>query len=132
MPQDLPSLVGQAEDTVKKKHPDWTLVSKRQERPNEIVCQWGTLNDGMRLLIFYGDSEQEAVERMNLAIKFIPVGPDKKLAGLGHEAYLWKTYGRNLGIIRFGKSNVFIDLTAPSVAVAEDMARSLAGLITSK
>jgi hypothetical protein len=132
MAQDLSSLLEKAENTVKTKNPSRELVSKKRETDKEVVYQWGSVKDGIRLLIFYGASEQEASEKMNFFIGHISVGPDKKLDGIGDEAYLWKSQDGGFGAIRFRKSNVFVDLVAPSVAMAEDLARSLADLIPGK
>ena len=130
--QDFSSLIEKAEETVKTKNPSLDLASKRQVTDKEVVYQFGSAKDGIRLLVFYGASEKEAAERMNFFISHISVGPDKKLEGIGDEAYLWKSHGDGFGAIRFRKSNVFIDLVAPSVAMAEDLARSLADLIPGK
>lgn len=129
--QDFPSLLKKAEDIVKAKNPGWKLVRK-EERDKEVTYLWGPAKADVVLGIFYGASEQEAAEKMERSLKFVSVGPDKKLAGIGDEAYLWKSYGRSIGIIRFRKSNVYIDLTAPSVAMAVDLARSIADLIPGK
>jgi hypothetical protein len=129
---DFSSLLQKAEETVKTRNPSRELLWKRQVTDKEVVYQWGSAKDGIRLLVFYGASEKEAAERMNFFISHISVGPDKKLEGIGDEAYMWRSHGDGFGAIRFRKSNVFMDLVAPSAAMAEDLARSLADLIPGK
>jgi len=129
--QDFPSFRGKAENAIKAKNPGLNLIRK-EEKDKEVVYLWGPTKADIVLGIFYGASDQEATEKMKTSISHISVGPDKKLTGIGDEAYLWKSYGRSTGIIRFRKSNVYIDLVAPSVAMAEDLARSLADLIPGK
>ena len=130
--QNFSPFLEKVEKTVKTRNPGRELVWKRQVTDKEVVYQWGSAKDGIRLLIFYGASEKEAAERMNFFISHISVGPDKKLEGIGDEAYVWKSHGDGFGAIRFRKSNVFVDLIAPSVAMADDLARSLADLIPGK
>ena len=129
MAQDFPSFREKAENVVKAKRPGLNLIRK-EERDKEVVYLWGPTKADIVLGLFYGTSEQEATEKMKISISHISVGPDKTLRGLGDEAYLWS--GKGFGIIRFRKSNVYIDLSAPSVAMAEDLARGLADLISSK
>jgi hypothetical protein len=83
--QDMPSLRKQAEETVKAKDPAWKLIRK-EEKNKEVTYLWGSEKTDVRITIFYGDSEQEAVNRMSTALKFLSVGPGKKLTSLGDEA----------------------------------------------
>ena len=130
--QDFSSLLKKAADVVTAKNPSWKLIRK-EAQDKEVTYLWGPATKAdVMLSVFYGASEQDAAEKMGRSLKFVAVGPNEKLAGLGDEAYLWRSYGRSVVIIRFRKSNVYIDLTAPSVAMAEDLARSLADLIPGK
>lgn len=129
MAQDFQSLREGAENVIKARNPSWKLVRK-EEMDKEVVYLWGPAKADIILSIFYGTSEQEAAEKMQISISHISVGPNKKLTGLGDEAYLWS--GKGIGIIRFRKSNVYIDLATPSVAMAEDLASKLAALIAGK
>jgi hypothetical protein len=127
--QDMPSLRKNAEDTVKAKNPAWRLITK-QERGKEITYQWGNNKADVTLTIFYGTSQQEAIDRMKRGVDSLSVGPGKELA-IGDEAYLWKT-GNGFAGIRFRKANVYIDLSGSSVALVEDLARKLANHVQTK
>ena len=127
--QDFSSFRVKAENVIKAKRPGLNLIRK-EERGKEVVYLWGPTKADIVLGIFYGASQQEATEKMKTSISHISVGPDKTLTGIGDEAYLWS--GKGFGIIRFRKSNVYIDLAAPSVAMAEDLAKSLADLVPGK
>lgn len=130
--QDFASLLERAKNTVTARDPALELISKTQEQENEVVYQWGSLQGRVRLLVFFGASEQEATDKMRFSLKILSMGAGERVADIGDEAYLAKNDVTGLGVIRFRKSNVFIDLAAPSVAMAEDLARSLAGLIPGK
>lgn len=78
------------------------------------------------LTVFTGATEQEAADRMKAVFKFLSVGPGKKRSDIGDEAYFWKDETSSFAGIRFRKANVYIDVSAPSLAIAEDLARSLA------
>jgi len=129
--QDFPSLRQRAEDAVKSMRPDWTLVRK-DEKPKQVIYQYGTVSDGVNLSIFYGSSQEEAAVKMKSALKFLSVGPGKKITTLGDEAYLWQSERGPFAGIRFRKSNVYIDLVAPSIDVAENLAKGLAQFIQKK
>jgi hypothetical protein len=130
--QELPILFQEAEITIKTKHPGFEIV-KKTVGAKEVIYNLQSLQGGkMRLLLFYGTSEEEAVERMKVSLKWISVGPDKKLIGVGDDAYLWVGHGRDHGVVRFRKSNVYVELSAPSVALAEDLATNLANIIKGK
>ena len=62
----------------------------------------------------------------------LSIGPGKELAGIGDEAYLWKTEGNGFAGIRFRKANVYIDLSGSSVAQVEDLAKELAHHVQTK
>ena len=97
-----------------------------------MMYQWGSKNDGVMLLIFYGASKTEAAQRMNEALKILSVGPGKKLKDLGDEAYISEGSRSGFAVIRFRKSNVYVDLVAPSAAMAKSLAKSLADEIQTK
>ncbi len=80
----------------------------------------------------HGATEQEAIDEMKAAFKFLSVGPGKQRFDIGDEAYFWKSENSNFAGIRFRKANVYIDVSAPSLAQAEDIAKSLAQEIPKK
>ncbi len=131
MAQDFPALRNRAEDVIKSRRPDWKLVGK-EEKTKQVIYQYGTIDDGVNISIFYGSSQEEAAEKMKATLKFLSVGPGKKIATLGDEAHLWQSARDGFAGIRFRKSNVYIDLVAPSVDLAEDLARSLVQFIQKK
>lgn len=133
MAQDFSSLLNKIENSVKSQEPDWKLIEK-DLREKEVIYQWkwDSGKHGARVLIFYEASEKEAAEKMASSISRISVGPDAKLNDLGDEAYLWKGQHSGFSIIRFRKSNVYIDVGAPSVNLVEKLARQIADLIPSK
>lgn len=131
MGQDFTSLRERAEESVKSRRPDWKLTRK-EEQDKQVVYNWNSAEDGIRLLIFYGASEEEASERMQSTIKFLPAGPGRKRADIGDEAYSWKDDRKGFAGVRFRKGNVYIDLVASSEDVAEDLARDLARFIKKK
>ena len=62
--QDLASFRNKAEDVIKAKNPVWKLIRK-QERQKEITSLWGRDDKAdVVITIFYGASEQEALNRM--------------------------------------------------------------------
>jgi len=128
--QDMLSLRKQAEEVVKASNPTWTLIRK-EERDKEVICLWGPEKADVTLTIFYGSSEQEAINRMNFTLKFLSQGPGKKLTSLGDEAYMWDDRSGFAGI-RFRKANVYVDLVAPSLAMAQEFARKLADSVSKK
>ena len=130
--QDFASLLERAKKAVAAKDPSLELVSKRQERENEVVYQWSSSEGGVRLLVFFGGSEQEATEKMRFSLKILSRGAGERVSDIGGEAYLAKNDVTGRGIVRFRKSNVYIDVAAPSVALAKDLAKGLADLIEGK
>jgi hypothetical protein len=131
MAQDFPSLREKAENVVKSRRPEWKLVRK-EEKEKQVSYQYGTVDDGVNLRIFYGTSQEEAAEKMKASLKFLSVGPGKKRNDIGDEAYSWKSEGNGSAGIRFRKANVYIELAATSVAIVEDLARKLAELVPKK
>ena len=131
--KDFPSLLGKIESSVRKKQPDWKLIRK-DLKENEAIYQWESESKKhrVRLFIFYATSEKEAAEEMRRSIFRISVGPDAKLKELGDEAYIWKDPNRGYGIIRFRKSNVYVDVGASSVTIAEMLAKLIADLVPSR
>jgi hypothetical protein len=130
--QDFESLLEKAKNTVTAKSPTLELVSKRQERENEVVYQWKSSEGGVRLLVFFGGSEQEATEKMRFSLKILSMGAGERVSDIGDEAYLARNAVTGRGIIRFRKSNVYVDLSAPSVVLVQDLAKDLANLIQGK
>lgn len=126
--QDFASLLNKVEKSIKGREPDWKLT-KKELKGKEAIYQWESKKSGARLLIFYAASKEEAAEKLRTAMFRISVGPDAELKGIGDEAYLWKGHGSGFGTVRFRKSNVYIDIGAPSVVITESLARSTADLI---
>jgi len=125
MAQHVPSLPEKAESIVKSKNPHWKLVRK-EERGKQVNLLLGPDKADVVLTIFHGATEQEAADRMKAVFKFLSVGPGKKRSDIGDEAYSWKSENSGFAGVRFRKANVYIDVSAPSLAMAEDLARSLA------
>lgn len=67
--QDFESLLEKAKNAVTAKSPILELVSKKQERENEVVYQWNSSAGGVRLLVFFGASLQEATEKMRFSAR---------------------------------------------------------------
>jgi hypothetical protein len=132
MAQGFSDLQQKAMKTIEIKNPRLRLIGK-EERDKQVYYQYGPKDESVSLLIFYGTSRKEAVDHMRAAFKILSMGPGKKLRKLGDEAYAWETDGGGPGGgVRFRKANVYIDLVAPSLAEAEDLARELAKLIPGK
>ena len=129
MAQHVPTLPEKAENIVKSKNPHWKIVRK-EERGKQVNLLFGPDKADVVLMIFNGASEQEAVDKMKAAFKFLSVGPGKKRSDIGDEAYFWKAETTGFAGIRFRKANVYVDVSAPSLAMAEDLAKSLAQEIT--
>lgn len=126
MGQDFVSLKEKAEKAVKSRRPDWKLKSK-YEKDKEIFYNWNSRHDGATLLIFAGNSKQEAAERMQRALESSAIGPGKKRSDLGDEGYSWRS--ERFAGIRFRKGNVYVDLAATSEEMAEDLAKDLSQFI---
>lgn len=125
MAQHVPSLPEKAENIVKSKNPHWKIVRK-EERGKQVNLLFGPDKADVVLTIFRGATEQEAIDEMKAAFKLLSVGPGKKRSDIGDEAYFWKSENSGFAGIRFRKANVYIDVSAPSLAMAEDLAKSLA------
>ena len=126
--QDLDSLRQTAEELVKTENPHRTLIRK-YEQDKRVTYLWGIKGNeksDLRLTIFYGESEQEAAEEMRALINRLSVGPGEKITGYGEQAYMWKSPSGGFVVIRFREANVFVDLSGPSVAFVEDLAKKLA------
>ncbi|HEY5884953.1 MAG TPA: hypothetical protein VIT88_09725 [Pyrinomonadaceae bacterium] len=131
MAQDNSSLREKAEKIVKSKNRHWKLVRK-EERGKQINYLFGPEKADVVLAVFYGASEQEAISEMKAAFKILSVGPGKKRSEIGDEAYFWQSENSGFAGIRFRKANVYVDVSAPSLAMAEDIAKSLAQEIPNK
>lgn len=131
MAQHVPSLPEKAENIVRAKNPHWKLVRK-EERGKQVNLLFGPEKADIVLTIFHGATEQEAVNRMKDAFKLLSVGPGKQRPDIGDEAYFWTSENSSFAGIRFRKANFYIDVSAPSLAMAEDLAKSLAQEIPKK
>jgi len=131
--QDLPSFAARAKSIVEAKDGKLKLVL-RDEREKEASYIWnfelGPEVPGIRLYIFQGASKQDAAERMHSVIDFLPVGPRRAPDGPGDEAYISK--GLRAAKVWFRKSNVYVEVSAPSVEMAEDIAKKIAELVRDK
>ena len=131
--QEFSTLQRKVEEAVKREKPDWKLSQKDLvEREAYYRWEWESESGKQiaRIILFYGTSRKDAEEKFKPDISRWSVGPDRKLTGLGDEAYLWIGANSGSGMIRFRKSNVFIDVSAPSVALAEQLAKQVADLIS--
>jgi hypothetical protein len=129
--QDFASIRDKAKQAVEKKWPDMELVSK-DEQENQAVYNWGAARNGLRILIFYGESKEEAAKRMDFVNSYITVGHGKKLTDLGDEAYLQITGRGDFAYLRFRKANVYVEVGAPTLAMADELARDLEKLIRAR
>ena len=131
--QEFSALQRKVEDIIKREKPAWKLLHK-DITERQVVYRWEWESEsgkkGARILLIYASSRKEAEEQLRQGVEYISVGPDRKLTGLGDEAYLWIGANNRSGTIRFRKSNVFIDVSAPSVALAEQLAKQVADLIS--
>jgi hypothetical protein len=131
MGQDFRSIREKAENTVKAKHPAWKLFHKNEYK-KQVVYSWGSVRRGIGISIFYGDSEREAAEVMDFENQIISVGPGKKRTEFGDEAYSSTSHRGDFAQIRFRKANVYVKVTAPKMAMAEELARELAQSVGKK
>jgi hypothetical protein len=131
--QDLPSLIPKIESAVKDEVPQYKLVrnaltEKGNQKDKAAFYQWGTRREGVSLSIFQGVSQEEAAQMIKDSMNHLSVGPDKKLNGLGNEAYLWIA-PNGYGSTQFRKGKVYVTLSATTVAMAERVARRIAAQI---
>lgn len=131
MGQDFTRLREKAEALIESKRPDLDLLFKSEEG-TQVVYSWGTVSKGIGLVIYFGTSQKEAIERMELTNKILSAGPGKKRTGFGEEAYSTKDPKGNFARLRFRKANVYIEITAPTMAITEDLARNLLKEIPNK
>ena len=131
MGQDFQSLRKEAEITVKAQRPNWTLL-KKIEYEKQISYSWGSAREGIGITIFFGDSIKEAAQRMALKNKILSVGPGTKRKEFGDEAYSWESPRGDSAGIRFRKANVYIEVNAPSLELAEELAKSFDKFIKTK
>ncbi len=122
--QELSKLRDKAKQVVEKKQPDWKLVGK-QEGEKETWYSWKSGREGASILIFYGNSKEEAKERMDHTSRRLSIGPGKPRDDLGDEAYFWKNEHSGSMSIRFRKGKVYIEIAAPSAEMAEELAKEL-------
>jgi hypothetical protein len=116
------------EDNIRAESPAWKVVHT-QEKEKEVTNLYAVPNANayVILTIFYGDSQQEAANRMKVALDRLSVGPGEKRNDIGDEAYVVKGNAPDHGFeaIRFRKGNVYVQITGPSPAVAEDLAKRI-------
>ena len=131
--QDLTSIAAKARSIVEAKDSKLKLVL-RDERKREASYIWnfelGPEVPGIRLYIFQGASKQEAAERMQFVINLPPIPPRPAPEGPGDEAYISR--GLRATSVQFRKSKVYVDVSAPSVEMAEDIAKKIAELVPGK
>jgi len=131
MGQDFRSIREKVENVSKAKWPSWKLSQKIEEE-KKVNYSWGSGRSGIRVMIFYGDSNHEAAELMEFKNKIISVGPGDMRTGFGDEAYSSESARGSGGQVRFRKANVYVEVTAPSLAIAEELARDIANSIKKK
>ncbi len=122
--QELSELRDRAKQAVEEKRPDLELRFKSEEG-KQIVYSWGAVQKGIGLLIFYGDSQKDAASRMKLTNKIISVDIGRKLTGFGDEAYFSENPKGDYARLRFRKSHVYVEIGAPTLALAEEITRDL-------
>jgi hypothetical protein len=132
--QDLASFAAKAKRIVEAKNPNWKLNGKEKLIGRDdkwVLYGWGTRESGVSLQIFYGASAQEAADALQFKLSTSEVRADKRLDGLGDEAYITKAYSGTV-FIGFRKSNVFVDVAADDEDAARDIAKKLADLVPGK
>jgi hypothetical protein len=129
--QDMRQFSSRVDDNFKNKHPDWRPHTKQTVGTNTGY----TWLVGKRIVdCFFGylESEETAKIEYENRMRGYPVGPKAKLKDLGDEAVLYKVDSSEESTIIFRKSNVVVIIRAPSFAVAEGLAKEIAGLIPNK
>jgi hypothetical protein len=122
--QDFERFRDTARKSVMEMQPGSKLLLK-DERKNESVYSWTSPRGTTSLLIFYGESTDDAVRRMDYTSKSLSLGPGKPRTDIGDEAY-WSDGGRGrLWRIRFRKAAVYVEIGAPSLSLAMRIARDL-------
>lgn len=124
MSQDFRLIREKAERAVRTKWPDWKLLH-RSEYEKQVFYSWSGKKKGITILIFYGDSSDDAAQRMESKNNMISVGPGKKRQNFGDEAYYSTNNKDTWAQIRFRKAKLYVEVTAPSLTVAEELAREL-------
>lgn len=105
----------------------------KNESEKETYYAWNVLRngttEGLTLWIFYGNSEKEAIDYMARISFRSPSTSGKKRTGFGDEAYSFKYPNLSRGRVRFRKANIYVDIFAPTLDEAEEIARGLDKLI---
>lgn len=124
--QNLSALGTKAEQLVKARRPSWKLLNK-SEYERQTSFSWGTLDKGISVLLFVGNSPSEAAKEMAYKNDRISVGPGLRRKGLGDEAYsaTEDRPGHEFAIIRFRKKSTYIEVRGQSVKLVESVARDL-------
>jgi hypothetical protein len=131
--QDLVSFAAKAKRIVESKNPNWKFIGQEKligVDDKYVLYGWGTRESGVGLRIFYGASAQEAADQMQFAIRSVAVRADKRLEGLGDEAYIAKGSSGPV-VVRFRKSNVFVQVISDE-DTAKDIPKKLADLVPGK
>lgn len=133
--QDFSSLQNRLTDLVRQQEPAWKLTHQ-EKREGFAYYQWEWAAEsgkqGAVVQLFYESSKEKAEKGLQGLIHRISVGYDRKLQGIGDEAYIWEEPTRGSGVIRFRKANVYADIGAPSVALAERLAQEVVKLIADR
>lgn len=148
--QDTSSMVNnlaqEVERSILQKELGWRLKDKtiRSEKAANskgqpivhhfAIYQWAMGEDNVTFTMSYKASQQEAADSLNLSKDRVSTGLGRKLEGLGDEAYIWTwTTPQGTGAtIHFRQSNVHVNLSASSRALAERFAKHIADAVNSK
>ena len=122
--QDFERLRGTAEKSVVELQPGSKLLLK-DERKKEAVYSWTSPRGTTSLLLFYGESADDATKRMEYTSRSLSVGPGVPRNDLGDEAYYSEGGRGRLWRIRFRKGAVYVEIGAPSFSSAMRIAKRL-------
>ncbi len=122
--QDFDRLRDTARKFVMEMQPGSKLLLK-DEREKEAVYSWSSPRGSIDLRIFYGESTDDAIKRMDYTSKSLSVGPGNPRADIGDEAYSSDGGRGRLWRIRFRKAAVYVEIGAPSRSLAMRVARHL-------
>ncbi len=129
--QGFSALLDRIENSLQTKNPQWKLTYK-EVRDRSAVYIWKFGNQGVQVSLYYLASPKEAEEKLSAEMNYVPVSPTAELKNLGDKAYLYKSYNRDNSVIRFIASNVYIQVGAPSRAMAESVAQDIVSIISHK
>jgi hypothetical protein len=129
--QDMQAFSSRVDDNFKTKHPDWKPHSKQTVGTNTGYT-WFVGKKIVHCFFEYTESEEAAKREYENNMRGYPVGPKAKLKELGDEEVLYKSDGCEESTIIFRRSNVVVTIRAPAIAVAEGLAKEIAGLVPNK